>query len=160
MSRKLELAVRRNRRTKLLGECLQRASQALRLPPEQIELASLEQTDSVRSKYGPARVRAERERNEPRRTFVKTPSREVLERTFGDLKARFPVVPMYLFLNQSEYCGAVRVESSVILDHVLDIISLDDQDLLTCTEDGSVGLFCAHVTERADGPVYRFQAWY
>jgi hypothetical protein len=74
----------------------------------------------------------------------------------------YPDISLLPFREASEYCGAVHVRSSELVDNFFSLFDVDGEDLVACTGDGAAGLFAASWEEpnTPGAPVYALQAWH
>ena len=162
MSKQLELAARRQRGRALMTPFVSGAARVLAIEPEAVTLAPLEDTDTVRAVFASAKRRAQAEAAPCHTWALRTSSRDDLAEYVQHGASVFPERELYLFLDQSPWCGAVIVSSKVVIPRTLHVVTLDQQDLIGCTASGSAGVFCALMSQRsASGmePLYDFFAW-
>jgi hypothetical protein len=159
----LDRKVRTLQGIRLRGELIAKVASAFHRPKEQIALVELEETDRVYETFeGRWReLRALRDKSTPCR-FFETESRTDLALFIEDLRKQIPHERMLLFLPQSRYCGAVASTTSEILASVLDLLTIDQDDVLASTPDSTIGLVCEHFTDHGRGgksQTYKCLAW-
>ena len=77
------------------------------------------------------------------------------------LRERIPNVEVALFRAQSKWCGAIRCTAHEVLSHLADLVSLDQEDVIACSADVRVGIFCS-LDSRDDedlAPAYCIITW-
>lgn len=160
MTADLSLALRANRGRQKLPQFVATIAEKLGRPQNTIELLPLIETDAIAKTYGEARSRAREEGADSNRVCFRASRSDDLIDAAQDLRGRLPEVAMVMIRSESRWCGGVLVRSYEVLNRLRFLIERDGEDLLACTVDGAVGVFCAWMSDNVGGDVYDFQAWW
>ena len=78
------------------------------------------------------------------------------------LRERIPDVGVALFRAQSKWCGAIRSTAHEVLSHLADLVSPDQEDVIACSADVRVGIFCSLDSRDEEDlpPAYHVTAWF
>lgn len=159
---RLALALRENKGRALMADFKQTVASALCRPADSLQLVTLSETDDAWSTFGAARTHAVENCGNPGFSCVEAADRQDFATAVFRVAADFPPTDLLLFREQSKYCGAVRVQSRELFEHLFSLLELDGEDLLACTPDGSAGIFAAWWEEPNSATVphtYALQAW-
>jgi hypothetical protein len=76
------------------------------------------------------------------------------------LQKNAPNAEVVLFRAQSKWCGAIRSSAHEVLSHLTRLVSLDQEDVIACSKNLSLGIFCSlDSREDSQPPVYHLVFW-
>jgi hypothetical protein len=159
-SARASLLKRRNYGRELLPRVREFLRAALGPRGLELELATLEESDEVYAAFEREWASARNARSGPGVVLSLEESSQAAVMEYitdrrGDLPAH---EELFLFLPQWWYCGAVKIDIGVALDAADRLAALDQEDLLACSRNGTVGVVLEHFSARG-GALYRFLAW-
>jgi hypothetical protein len=161
ISAELEFRARANRGRRLMPRFLEEASVALGRTIGPSDVVSLEETDRVFSVFLHRWQAAKK--NDAGRVHVVNDDPAVIRSIGQAIGNDMPATPLYLFRERSRWCGAIRASPAEIGNRVLELTSVDGEDVMASSEDGSVGigceLFSAQVA-RTPRDTYELAAWW
>jgi hypothetical protein len=149
-AKSLQIRLRQHHGRQLLPKLLNRLSQILDKPKQAVQLLDLEETDSFLEAFE-FELDSRRKRLKPafQRSWRSNESEE-LQKFLNKLRKQGLNRRMILFTSLSEYCGAVEIMSHEVLEHALQLISLDQEEVLAMTYDSSYGIVLGYNTERIE----------
>lgn len=162
ISPKLALALRKNRGKHLCPKFIDELSQSLGRPEESIRLLDLLHTDTLRQAF---RNELNLRRAGSKPIYVGRWPAEQAEgviRILCQIKLHMQDQPMVLFRALSDYCGAVESSSSEILANAFRLVTLDQEDLITVSQNLTYGLMLEYYTDYSTtgtNEVYTLSIW-
>jgi hypothetical protein len=161
-SDRLSMALRRNQGRRHLPEFLEEVSTSLGRPADAILRLDLEATLAALEAYRAALDRCSRgEIPFLHRTWPAQDRQQVVD-LLAAARDAVEMLPLLLFRILSEYCGAVQTDSKEVLDRSLQLVSLDQEELMSSSPDASEGIYLAHFTQPGTGDeqqVYILTVW-
>lgn len=158
---KLETALRRNSGRQMLVQFLDDTSSALGRPIAESELLALQETDALLKHFEDA-MQCLASRRNTGALVVDCRPRSVhdLNVEVARLMARVTDGEIFLYRARSKWCGAIRTSVHEVLQHLCDLATPDQDDVIACGQNGSPGVFCSSSMDR-DGPgsTYHLVAW-
>lgn len=157
-----QLASRRNTGKRKMSAYIAKVAEALSLPTHLVTTVPLDITDTVFGLFGARRQDAEKDCKETSRWCVTTSNRQDAYGTVRQFAATVPDVDVLLFRSESQWCGAITGRLHSVLARAEHLVERDQEDLLTCSRDGSTGVFAAWVSSEAAGTttdIYKVICW-
>lgn len=161
MHERTEFAIRRNKGRAILSQFLEKLEDVLGRPVTAAELMSLEKTDEVLFLLRDALSTVEQDHGKHVGSY-KTTTVEELRYVATEWGRCTPPREVCVFRTDSEFCGALRVSSAEVLNKIDSLLTLDSEDVLACSEDGSYGITCQWSSpkwNRTDQNLYEFLGW-
>lgn len=142
----LERAQRRQKARRLTPKMLSQVSSALAVGVGDLTILSLDATDDVVDAFRKGRARA---CNMRRETVMRTFSEEdryQVNTTLRDVLGQDTEDRWYLISTLSRVCGAIVVSKQQLVQHALDLTSLDQDECHAMSADTKTGLVVAYNT--------------
>lgn len=161
MNDRLETALRRNSGQKMLAQFLTDASSALGRPFTESELLALPETDALLERFEDT-MQCLASRRSAGAFVVDSHLRSVhdLNVEVGRLMERVPDGEVFLYRARSKWCGAIRTSVHEVLQHMQNLVTPDQEDVIACGQIGSPGIFCSlSMDEDGSGGTYHLVAW-
>jgi hypothetical protein len=161
-NKRLHIAVRRNQGKQLQSGFIQELASALGRQFDSARLLSLDETDLLWQKVE-SKVQACNNGEIPcyRRRWVESQLDE-LRSFLHHLRGILPNEALILFRSASEFCGAIGTDTQEVLDHALQLVSLDQEDLIAVNRDVTNGTMLSLDTDKyitGDVVVYELIIW-
>ena len=158
---KLKTALRRNSGQQMLAQFLADTGSALGRPFAESELLALPETDALLKRFEEARLRLASRRSSG--AFVvdsRLRSVHDLNAEVGRLMERVSDGEVFLYRARSKWCGAIRTSAHEVLQHMQNLVTLDQEDVIACSQTGSLGMFCSlSMDGDGSGGTYHLVAW-
>lgn len=161
MHAETELALRRNKGRALQAAFLMELERALERTVDAGELTPIESTDRLIDRLRSSWTLA-------RDTGAFDTATAIVE-TVNELRdaaemweRRYPPREVYLLRQESEFCGALKIVSTEVLQHLPSLLTLDGEDVLACSQEGDYGITCQWTSprwNRTDHELFEFFCW-
>lgn len=159
---RLGLALRRTRGRTLIAQLRNETAAALGVQPNELSFLDLLKTDAALNAFS--------ERRQALETgaawaeifvILRASSQKAVGFGLDALRDHLGDQKLLLHRGASELCGAVELRGTDILDHVFQLIELDQESVLAADEDGDSGLVVEYVIDPigVGTPTFKLLGW-
>ncbi len=159
MSEKLAAALRRHQESALKAKVTAYLKERANLDATQYTWIDMDTTTHVRAKFIEARQEI---KGRDEIMVYREHEMPLISATLKILRGKALGKPLIMLHSLSEEVGAIRIQDIALIDRILDLISLDQDEVHALTEPGGDGFafsFNTNYTESGPDRVYEYYAW-